>query len=60
MFDNSVMMDAVPYHLILYFVLDQSVQTTTRTNYNLVDVLANTGGFASIVTLIFTMLSKRI
>lgn len=59
-FDNSLQMEGVPYHLILYFLLDQSVQTTTRTNYNLVDVLANTGGFASVITLAFTLLSRRI
>lgn len=47
-------------NLLLRFSMDENVKTTTRTNYNLFDVLSNTGGFASIITLIFTILTKRV
>lgn len=34
--------------------------TTNRIVYNLVDALTDVGGFASVITLIFTVLSMRI
>jgi len=44
----------------VFFTVDENVETTTRTAYNLIDALSNTGGIASIVTFIFTVLTLKI
>lgn len=44
----------------LNFVMDESVETTVRTSYNLIDVLTNSGGFASIIMLVFTILTRKV
>jgi hypothetical protein len=43
-----------------FFILDENVVTTTRTTYNMLNALADTGGFASVITLVFTVLSMRV
>lgn len=42
------------------FSADDNLHSTTRTVYNLVDVLSETGGFASVITLFFTLLTMRV
>ena len=46
--------------LIMYFMMNEEGTMTTRTNYNLVDVLSNTGGIASVITMVFYFLTMRI
>jgi len=46
--------------LQVYFMQDQNVLTTTRTVYSLVDALSDTGGFTSVLNLIFFVLTSRI
>eukprot|EP00347_Sterkiella_histriomuscorum_P006788 403351429 len=42
------------------FLIDDLVKTTQRTTYNLIDALTATGGFASIIMIIFRLLTNRI
>ena len=44
----------------MYFMMNEEGTITTRTNYNLVDVLSNTGGIASVITIVFYFLTMRI
>jgi len=47
-------------HWQILFTVDNNVITTTRTNFNLVDVLSSTGGIASIITVVFSILTNFI
>ena len=40
------------------FAFDDYTQTTTRTTYNTIDALTATGGFASVIMLIFKILTS--
>eukprot|EP00347_Sterkiella_histriomuscorum_P007436 403348928 len=42
------------------FFLDDSTTSITRTTYNLIDALTASGGFASIIILVFKLLTTRI
>lgn len=44
----------------IIFLIDENLHTTTRTVYNLIDALTDTGGLASVITLIFTILTMKI
>jgi len=55
--DNGILMN--DFYQIL-FLIDENVHTTTRVVYNLIDSLTDTGGLASVITLIFTFLTMRI
>lgn len=43
-----------------YYDFDDFCTTTIRTSYNTLDALAATGGFASVIMLIFKILTSRI
>jgi len=38
--------------------MDEQVTFTTRTAYNLIDALTESGGFASIIFILFNLLTK--
>lgn len=40
--------------------MDDAVKTTTRLTYNSIDALTATGGFASIIMLVFKLLTNKI
>jgi len=40
--------------------MDENVSVITRRSYNLIDALTNTGGFASIIMIIFKILTLKI
>jgi len=44
----------------IFFTVNDAYTITSRTNYNLVDVLSNTGGIASVISLAFSFLSMKI
>ncbi len=41
-------------------MLDENLYTTTRVVYNFIDALTDTGGIASVISLLFTFLTFRI
>lgn len=40
--------------------MDDAIKTTTRLTYNSIDALTATGGFASIIMLVFKLLTNKI
>jgi hypothetical protein len=44
----------------IIFLVDTNVETTTRTAYNSFQALADTGGFASVIAVVFTFITFRI
>ena len=44
----------------LFFLVNDAYSINTRTNYNLVNFLSNTGGIASVMSLAFSFLSMKI
>lgn len=44
----------------MYFLVGENIQTTQRTVYNLIDTLSNTGGLASVIMLITTIITSKI
>jgi len=42
------------------FLMDENVVDTTRISYNFIDALTATGGFASIVMIVFKILTGKI
>ena len=57
-YDTMLKTSGTQFQMII--MVDSNSLTTVRTNYNLIDVLSNTGGFASIITLVFSFLTKYI
>ncbi len=57
--DNG-MMHADSNFFVFIFTGDNNKLETERVVFNLVDALSTTGGFASVITLFFTMLTLKI
>ena len=55
--DNGILVNDF-YQML--FIIDENLHTTTRVVYNLVDALTDTGGLASVITFVFTVLTLRI
>lgn len=57
--DNSMMFPGSNFMTFMLLV-DEKLIETNRVVYNIFDALSNTGGFASVITLVFTILTLKI
>ncbi len=57
--DNGLMRPESPFFMFI-FMGDDKKYETERVVFNIFDALTATGGFASVITLIFTLLTMRI
>ncbi|CDW87416.1 UNKNOWN [Stylonychia lemnae] len=57
---NQQIRDTRTLIVSLNFNMDEQVTFTTRTAYNLIDVLTESGGFASIIFIIFKLLTTQV
>ncbi len=60
MYDDNGLMHNTSNFFTFTFTGDNSKYETERVAFNLIDALSSTGGFASVITLIFSLLTFRI
>lgn len=59
-FDDNGMKHPGSDFMTFIYITDEKLIETRRVVYNIFDALSDTGGFASVITLVFTILTLKI